>query len=170
MGPSWGRRRKMTRGSDRARLFSRSFSGFRSEICPSLLPFCSPCSAAAVMPVQAGMNRELGSHLGSPLLATLNNFVGGSLIMLVLCAVFAPGPGRPRRSPQPRGGRGSVESADAPLVLTATIGREGHRLGGPGRRPLRRATHLLGGHRPARPARSRRRAPSRRAGPWAWCC
>lgn len=34
----------------------------------------------AVTPFQAGMNRELGGHLGSPVLATLNNFVGGSVL------------------------------------------------------------------------------------------
>lgn len=39
----------------------------------------------AVMPIQAGMNRELGTNVGSPFLATLNNFVGGTLLMFVVC-------------------------------------------------------------------------------------
>ena len=40
----------------------------------------------AVMPIQAGFNRELGGKLGSPLFATLNNFLGGTLLMLAVCA------------------------------------------------------------------------------------
>ncbi|MGD9689384.1 MAG: DMT family transporter [Phycisphaerales bacterium] len=40
-----------------------------------------------VMPIQAGMNRELGARLGSPLYATLNNFVGGTALMVVACAL-----------------------------------------------------------------------------------
>lgn len=39
----------------------------------------------AVMPIQAGINRELGNHLGSPLLATLNNFIGGTIALLFVC-------------------------------------------------------------------------------------
>ncbi len=46
----------------------------------------------SVMPIQAGFNRELGRHFGSPMLATLNNFAGGTLIMLVACLALAPTP------------------------------------------------------------------------------
>lgn len=45
----------------------------------------------AVMPVQAGFNRELGQRLGAPALATLNNFLGGSLVMLLVCALLRTG-------------------------------------------------------------------------------
>jgi transporter family-2 protein len=75
----------------------------------------------AAMPIQAGMNRELGGHLGSPLWATLNNFVGGTLVcVLVIAATRTAIPG-------------SIAIAGAPwwswlggicgvtLVLTATI-------------------------------------------------
>jgi bacterial/archaeal transporter family-2 protein len=75
----------------------------------------------AVMPVQAGLNRELGTHLGSPLLATLNNFVGGTIAILVVCIAARVGiPDRAAFAAAPwwswLGGL-----CGATLVLTSTI-------------------------------------------------
>jgi bacterial/archaeal transporter family-2 protein len=75
----------------------------------------------AVMPIQAGMNRELGGKLGSPLLATLNNFVGGTIVcLIVLLITRTPIPATEAMAGAPwwswLGGICGVT-----LVLTATI-------------------------------------------------
>lgn len=75
----------------------------------------------AVMPIQAGMNRELGDKLGSPFLATLNNFVGGSIFIFIACLfTVRTWPGAAAAGAAPwwswLGG-----ACGATLVLTSTI-------------------------------------------------
>jgi transporter family-2 protein len=70
---------------------------------PMLLPFLLLALAAgAMLPFQAGINAQLASHLGSPLRAAFVSFGIGTLVLLVVVALFARGyPGGDRIAAAP---------------------------------------------------------------------
>lgn len=58
--------------------------------------------AGILLPLQPGVNAELRRHLGSPFLAALGSFSGGTLFLLMLSFVLRvpwPGPGQAASAP-----------------------------------------------------------------------
>jgi bacterial/archaeal transporter family-2 protein len=59
----------------------------------ALIPMLLALAAGAVLPLQAGLNGQLRSHLGSPFVAALVSFSAGTLLLLaVVIALRTPWP------------------------------------------------------------------------------